>query len=34
VRDRSGEVFQNAFTENGGATRDKIADAQAALEPD
>ncbi len=33
-RDRSGEVFQDAFTENGGATRDRIADAQQVLEPD
>jgi mannose-6-phosphate isomerase-like protein (cupin superfamily) len=33
-RDRSGEVFQDAFTENGGASREKIAQAQDALEPD
>lgn len=33
-RDRRGEVFQDAFTENDGASRVKIAKAQDALEPD
>ncbi len=33
-RDRGGEVFADAFTENEGAPRAKIEDAQHALEPD
>lgn len=33
-RDRSGEVFQDAFTENDGAPRAQIEDAQHALEPE
>ena len=32
-RDRSGEVYQNAFTENEGASRIKIAEAQKHLKP-
>jgi len=33
-RDRSGEVYQDAFTENGGAERPRIEEAQHELEPD